>query len=134
MTNYHMIKIKKNGRVDIPLDSAYEIGVLKGSYFLLEIAPVVKEARLEQIALPGKDLAEIQLIIKDKLGVLSRISNVFAKNHINILFNESEEISPRKAVLISVVDISRMSTTLSDLEKKLAAMDEVIEISINHIE
>jgi len=134
MTNYEIIKVKEDGKFQFPEEAVFDLGLVKGAYFLLEISSEMKEARLEHIALPGKDLVEIDLIVKDEPGVLSTISGIFAKSNINILFNESEEISQAEAVLILVIDISKMEISLEELNKELGGRDEVLNISVNHIE
>lgn len=134
MTRYEIIKIDEDGRIEFESDAAYDIGVVKGSYFLVEISPEIKEARLEQIALPGKNLVEIELVVKDEPGVLSTISGIFARHKVNILFNESEEISTKEAILISVLDTSKMDIELSELKDILAKRDEVLDISVKDVD
>ena len=134
MTRYEIIKIDEDGRIDFESDTAYDIGVVKGSYFLVEISPEIKEARLEQIALPGKNLVEIELVVKDEPGVLSTISGIFARHKVNILFNESEEISTKEAILISVLDTSKMDIELSELKDILDNRDEVLDISVKDVD
>ena len=134
MTRYEIIKIDEDGRIEFESDAAYDIGVVKGSYFLVEISPEIKEARLEQIALPGKNLVEIELVVKDEPGVLSTISGIFARHKVNILFNESEEISTKEAILISVLDTSKMDIELSELKNILANRDEVLDISVKDVD
>ncbi|MGM0510330.1 MAG: ACT domain-containing protein [Thermoplasmatota archaeon] len=134
MTHYDIIKIKEDGKVELPEEAVYEIGLLKGAYFLLEISPEMKEGRLEHIALPGKNLIEVDLVVKDEPGVLSTISGMFAKHNVNILFNESEEISPEEAVLILVLDTGKMDVTVDEMKRGLSSRDEVLDISINDID
>ncbi len=134
MTHYEIIKIKKDGEVEFPKDASYEIGVVEGSYFLLEISPEMKEARLEQIALPGKNLVEVELVVKDEPGVLSSISGVFAKHDVNIQFNESEEISSGEAILILVLDCSKMDISPNELKGKLSRRDDVLDISVKAVD
>lgn len=37
MRHYEILKIKENGKVEIPLEWAYEVGLVKDAYFLVEI-------------------------------------------------------------------------------------------------
>ncbi len=134
MTHYDIIKVKEDGKFQFPEEAVYELGIVKGAYFLLEVSTEMKEARLEHIALPGKDLVEIDLVVKDEPGVLSTISGIFARSDVNILFNESEEISTEEAVLILVIDVSKMPFSLEELTKKLKDREEVIDISVNNVE
>ncbi|MFO8133074.1 MAG: ACT domain-containing protein [Thermoplasmatota archaeon] len=134
MTRYEIIKIKEDGNIMLPSDCAVQIGAVKGAYFLLEVSPDLKETRLERVALPGKDLAEIELILKDEPGVLATMSGLFARHRANILFNESEEISDKEAVLVAVMDISEMDITLEELQEKAAAEDAVLGISVKKVE
>ena len=134
MTHYEIIKIKKDGLVEFPQDASHEIGIVNGSYFLLEISPEMKEARLEQIALPGKNLVEVELVVKDEPGVLSEISGIFAKHDVNIQFNESEEISSGEAILILVLDCSNMDVSLNDLKETISKRDDVFDISVKTVE
>lgn len=134
MPYYDIIEIKEDGKVNFPSETSSEIGLVKGSYFLLEVSPEIKEARLEHIALPGKELVEIELIVKDQPGVLSTISGIFAKYDVNILFNESEELSEAEAVLICVIDTSKMSVSLDQLKEALSMREVVLDISVKHID
>jgi len=101
---------------------------------LLEVSPDLNETRLERVALPGKNLAEIEFLLKDEPGVLSTISSIFARHKVNILFNESEEISEAEAVLVAVVDINEMDTTLEELQEETSAQDAVIEMSVKKLD
>ncbi|MFO7990786.1 MAG: ACT domain-containing protein [Thermoplasmata archaeon] len=134
MTHYDIIKINEDGKVDFPEDAVYDLGILKGAYFLLEISLEMKEARLEHIALPGKDLIEVDLVVKDEPGVLSTISGIFAKHNVNILFNESEEISTKEAVLVLVLDMSKMDIAVDELRDTLSKREEVLDISVNDVD
>ncbi len=134
MTRYEIIKVKEDGKITFPSDCAVQIGVVKGAYFLLEISPDLNETRLERVALPGKNLAEIEFRLKDEPGVLSTISSIFARHKVNILFNESEEIRGEEAVLVAVVDINEMDISLEKLQEETAAQDAVIEMSIKQLD
>ncbi|MEF8873446.1 MAG: ACT domain-containing protein [Candidatus Thermoplasmatota archaeon] len=133
MTYYEIVEIKEDGKVQFPADSAHEIGVTEGAYFLLEISPEVKEARLEHIALSGKKLVEIEFILENTPGVLSEISSKLAQHNVNILFNESEDVNPEEAVLVTVIDVSKMDTALKELTEELEKQDTIIEISAEMI-
>ncbi len=134
MPSYEIIKINEDGKLEVPSEAAQELGVFEGGYFLLEVSPEIKEARLEHIALPGKDLVEIELVVKDEPGVLATISGIFAQYDVNILFNESEEISDKEAVLISIVDTSKMNVSIDELKEALSKRDEVQDILVKHID
>jgi len=134
MTRYEIIKIRETGKIEVPPDYAFELGMVKGAYFLLELSLGIKEVRLEQVALPGKNLVEIELILQDKPGVLSTISGIFARHRVNILFNESEEISEKEAALVTVVDVSEMDTSLQELQEEIGGQEAVIDISVKELE
>lgn len=134
MTRYEIIKVKEDGKITFPSDCAVQMGIVKGAYFLLEISPDLHETRLERVALPGKNLAEIEFLLKDEPGVLSTISSIFARHKVNILFNESEEISEEEAVLVAVVDINEMDTTLEKLQEETFTQDAVIEMSVKKLD
>jgi len=134
MTRYEIIKIKEDGKITFPSDCTVQIGAVKGAYFLLEISPDLNEARLERVALPGKNLAEIEFRLKDEPGVLSTISSIFARHRVNILFNESEEINEEEAVLVSVVDTNEMDITLEQLQEEASAQDAVLDMSIKKLD
>ncbi|MDD3492104.1 MAG: ACT domain-containing protein [Candidatus Thermoplasmatota archaeon] len=134
MTRYEIIKIRETGKIEVPPDYAFELGMVKGAYFLLELSLGMKEVRLEQVALPGKNLVEIELILQDKPGVLSTISGIFARHRVNILFNESEEISEKEAALVAVVDVSEMDTGLQELQEEIGGQEAVIDISVKELE
>ena len=134
MTCYNIIKIRETGKIEVPPDYAIEIGMVKEAYFLLELSLEMKEVRLEQVALPGKNLVEIELILQDKPGVLLTVSGIFARHQVNILFSESEEISEKEAALVAVVDVSKMDTSLHELQKEIASQEAVIDVSIKELE
>ncbi|MGM0405259.1 MAG: ACT domain-containing protein [Thermoplasmatota archaeon] len=134
MTYYEILKINEDGKIELPTECAYDLGLVKDSYFILEVSPEVKEARLEQVALPGKELVEMEMVLKEKPGTLSNISGILGKHKVNILFNEGEEISPTEAVLIAVIDISNIDTSVEKLTDELESQDTVIDISVKNIE
>lgn len=135
MRHYEIVKIRENGRVEIPLEYAYEIGLVQGSYFLLEIDTDLKELHLERIALPGKKLVEVELIVEDRPGVLAKISGLFGRHGANILFSEAEELEGiGLAGIVAVIDISGMSGTLEELRGELEALDVVREVTLRPLE
>ena len=131
MRHYEIVRVKENGRIEIPLDYAYELGLVEGAYFLVEMDTDLKELHLERIALPGKKLMEIELIVLDRPGVLAKISDVLGRNGVNILFNEAEELEHIElAAIVAVVDISGASIGIEELEGELSGIEEVREISL----
>ena len=135
MRHYEIVKVKENGKIEIPLEFAYEIGLVKDSYFLIEIDTDLKEMHLERVALPGKKLVEIELIVEDKPGVLAKISGTLGRNNVNILFSEAEELENiGLAAIIAVVDVSEMKISLEELKKELSKVEEVREITLKALE
>ncbi len=131
MRHYEIIRVKEKGRIEIPLDYAYEVGLLEGSYFLVEVDTDLNEIHLERIALPGKKLVEIELVVLDKPGVLAKISDVLGRNRANILFNEAEELEHIGfAAIVAVVDISGATVGVEELKKELSEIEEVREVSL----
>ncbi|NJD98323.1 ACT domain-containing protein [Thermococcus sp. LS1] len=135
MRHYEIVRIKENGKVEIPLDYAYELGLVEGAYFLLEIDTDLNEVHMERIALPGKRLVEVELIVEDKPGVLAKISGLFGKHGANILFSESEELEGIElAGIVAVIDVSGMSGTLEGLRGELEVLKEVKEVVLRPLE
>ncbi|QDA32012.1 ACT domain-containing protein [Thermococcus indicus] len=135
MRHYEIVRIRENGKVELPRDYAYELGVVEGAYFLLEIDTDLKEVHMERVALPGKKLVEVELVVEDRPGVLARISGLFGRHGVNILFSESEELGAiGLAGIVAVVDVSGMSTTLDGLKNELASLSEVKEVHLNPLE
>ncbi|NJE43399.1 ACT domain-containing protein [Thermococcus sp. GR6] len=135
MRHYEIVRIKESGKVEIPLDYAYELGLVEGAYFLLEIDTDLNEVHMERIALPGKKLVEVELIVDDKPGVLAKISGLFGKHGANILFSESEELEGIElAGIVAVIDVSGMSGTLEELRGELEALKEVKEVVLRPLE
>ncbi|WP_461867174.1 ACT domain-containing protein [Thermococcus sp.] len=131
MRHYEIIRVKETGRIEIPLDYAYEVGLLEGAYFLVEIDTDLNEIHLERIALPGKKLVEIELVVLDKPGVLAKISDVLGRNKVNILFNEAEELEHIGfAAIVAVVDVSGANIGIEELEEELSEIEEVQEVSL----
>ena len=134
MRHYEILKIGENGKVEIPLEWAYEVGLIKDAYFLVEIDTDLNEIHLERIALPGKQLVEIELVVKDRPGVLAKITGLLGKHRINILFSEAEEMEQiGLGAIVAVVDISEIDTTLEKLLKELEGIEEVVEASLKRI-
>lgn len=134
MRAYDLIKIKSEGALTLPEDIALELGIVEGAYFLVEIDEKDKEVSFERIALPGKDLVEINAVLEDKPGVLAEIASEFGKREINILFNEIDEIDyGNLSALIVIVDMSRSTDPLEDVEKKLREMSFVKELEVKKI-
>ena len=134
MREYILVKVKEDGKLEVPLEYAYEVGLIKDAYFLLEIDKDLKEIHVDRIALPGKRLVEDELIVVDKPGVLAKISGTLGRHGINILFNESEELeSLGMAAIVAIVDISNSDVSVKELEGVLAKIEEVKEVKIREI-
>ncbi|WP_175059519.1 ACT domain-containing protein [Thermococcus sp. 2319x1] len=135
MRHYEILRIKENGKIEIPLEWAYEVGLVRGAYFLVEIDTDLNEIHLERIALPGKELVEIELIVKDKPGVLAKITGTLGKHRINILFSEAEEMEQiGLGAIVAVVDVSQMDISREELIAELQNIEEVMEVSLKEIE
>ncbi len=134
MRTYDLIKIKNRGIIELPEDIALELGIVEGAYFLAEIDEKDKEVSFERVALPGKDLVEINAVLEDKPGVLAKIASELGKRKINILFNEADEIEyGNLSALVVIVDMSRSTGPLEDVEKKLREMSFVKELEVKKI-
>ncbi|NJE04411.1 MULTISPECIES: ACT domain-containing protein [Thermococcus] len=134
MRHYEIVKIKRDGAVEIPMDYAYELGLLEGAYFLIEVDTDLNEIHMERIALPGKRLAEVELVVEDRPGVLAKISGLFGRHGVNILFSESEELSAiGLAGIVAVVDIGGVGN-LDDLRRELESLPEVREVYLNPLD
>ncbi|WP_297093136.1 ACT domain-containing protein [Thermococcus sp.] len=135
MRHYEIVRIKENGKVELPPGYAYELGIVEGAYFLLEIDTDLNEVHMERIALPGKRLVEVELIVEDKPGVLAKISGLFGKHGANILFSEAEELEGIElAGIVAVIDVSGMSGTLEELRRELEELDVVREVILRPLE
>jgi len=135
MRTYDLIKIRSNGVIELPEDVAFELGIIEGAYLLAEIDEKDKEISFERIALPGKDLIEIDAVLEDKPGVLAKIASELGKRNINILFNEADEIEYEKlSALVIIADISKSKISLEELEKNMRAMKFVKELEIKKID
>ncbi|MCK4310758.1 MAG: ACT domain-containing protein, partial [Methanomicrobia archaeon] len=131
MRAYDLIKIKNKGIIELPEDIALELGIVEGAYLLAEIDERTKEISFERIALPGKDLVEIEAVLEDKPGVLAKIASELGKRNINILFNESDELEyGNLSALVVIVDISKSKIPLEKLEKHLSTMEFVKELEV----
>ena len=135
MRHYEILRIKENGKIEIPLEWAYEVGLVKDAYFLMEIDTDLNEIHLERIALPGKELVEIELVVRDKLGVLAKITGTLGKHKVNILFSEAEEMEQiGLGAIVAVVDVSQMDISKEELVAELQNIEEVMEVSLKEIE
>jgi ACT domain-containing protein len=132
---YDIIKIQENGVIRLPEDIAIEIGIVKGAYLLVEANERSKEISFERIAVPGKDLAELTLLLEDKPGALAHVALELGNNNINILFNESDEIpSSNLAALVAVLDVSQSRASIQEIKSHLEKTGVVREVEIRQIE
>ena len=135
MRHYEIVRIKESGKIEIPLDYAYDLGLVEGAYFLIEIDTDLKELHAERVALPGKKLVEVELVVEDRPGVLAKISGLMGKHGANILFSESEELSAiGLAGIVAVIDVSGMNGTVEGLIGELRALPEVREATFRSLE
>ncbi|ASA78071.1 ACT domain-containing protein [Thermococcus sp. 5-4] len=135
MRHYEIVRIRENGKVELPKDYAYELGMVEGAYFLLEIDTDLNEVHMERIALPGKRLVEVELVVEDRPGVLAKISGLFGRHGANILFSEAEELEGIElAGIVAVIDVSGMSGTLEELKGELESLDVVREVTLRPLE
>ncbi|MBU7029989.1 MAG: hypothetical protein HXS48_23865 [Theionarchaea archaeon] len=135
MRIYDIIKIEDNGVIRIPKDIAVDIGIVRGAYLLMEADERSKEISFERIAVPGKNLAEITMLLEDKPGALANVALELGNNNINILFNESDEIaSTNLAALVAIVDVSQARISVKELKLHLQKMRVVKEVEIRQIE
>lgn len=135
MRVYDIIKIKENGTIQLPEDIAMEIGVIKGAYFLVEANERSKEISFERIAVPGKNLAELTVVLEDKPGALANVALELGNNNINILFNETDEIeSTNLAALVAILDISQAGISINQLKSHLQDLDVVREAEMRPLD
>lgn len=131
---YDIIKIEENGVIRLPDDIATEVGIVKGSYLLVEADERSKELSFERIAVPGKNLAEITFILEDKPAVLAHVAAELGNNNINILFNETDEIrSSNLSALVAIVDLSMSKISTEELRSHFKKMKVVKEVEIREI-
>jgi acetolactate synthase-1/3 small subunit len=134
MRVYDIIKIEENGIIKLPDDVTTEIGIVKGAYFLVEANERSKELTFERIAVPGKNLAEITLVLQDKPGVLADVALELGNANINILFNESDEIRfSNLSALLAIVDMSRSRIPVEELKSHFEKMKVVKKVEIRQI-
>lgn len=132
---YDIIKIEDDGVIRIPEDVAVDIGIVTGAYLLMEADERSKEISFERIAVPGKNLAELTLILEDKPGALANVALELGNNNINILFNESDEIaSTNLSALVAIVDVSQSGIPIEELKSHLRKLKVVREVEIRQIE
>ncbi len=135
MKHYEIIRVREDGKVELPFEYTHELGLVKGAYFLVEIDTGSKEVHLERIALPGKRLLEVELVVEDRPGVLARVSGLFGRYGINILFSESEELKELDlAAIVAVLDVSNSRIPLEGLERELLKTDGVREVTLKNVE
>ncbi len=135
LRHYELVRVKEDGKLELPKDLAYELGLVKGAYFLVEVDTDLKEAHLERVALPGKRLVEVELVVEDRPGVLAKVSGLFGRYGINILFNESEELNELGlAAIVAIIDVSGSRVSLEELERALLELGEVRELKMREVD
>lgn len=73
--------------------------------------------------------AIITVIGKDRVGIISSISTILAENNINIL-DISQTIMQDIFTMIMAVDISKMTSSFSELSEKLEAKGTQLGLSV----
>lgn len=73
--------------------------------------------------------AIITVIGKDRVGIISSISTILAENNINIL-DISQTIMQDIFTMIMAVDISKMTSSFSQISKKLEAKGTELGLSV----
>ncbi|MBU7034758.1 MAG: hypothetical protein HXS49_06185, partial [Theionarchaea archaeon] len=87
-----------------------------------------------RIAVPGKNLAEITLVLQDKPGVLADVALELGNADINILFNESDEIRfSNLSALLAIIDMSRSRISVEELKTHFEKMKVVKQVEIRQL-
>jgi len=73
--------------------------------------------------------AIITVIGKDRVGIISSISTILAENNINIL-DISQTIMQDIFTMIMAVDISKMTSSFSQISEKLEAKGTELGLSV----
>lgn len=83
---------------------------------------------------PRTKTITLEILTLDKVGLLSRITNIISKNYFNILtINQSPPINKHSKITISIV-MTDTTCNLSSLVEELQNIDFVKEVKIKSIE
>jgi len=73
--------------------------------------------------------AIVTVIGKDRIGIIAQVSNILAKNMVNIL-DISQTILQENFTMIMLVDLSKMKISFSELNKKLDEKGKTLRLQI----
>ena len=73
--------------------------------------------------------AIVTVIGKDRIGIIAQVSNILAKNMVNIL-DISQTILQENFTMIMLVDLSKMKISFSELSKKLDEKGKTLGLQI----
>lgn len=73
--------------------------------------------------------AVLTVIGRDKVGIIYRVSELLAKNDINIL-DISQTILDGYFTMIMIVDIASVEATFADIQQKLDSLGNEMQLSI----
>lgn len=73
--------------------------------------------------------AVLTVIGRDKVGIIYRVSELLAKNNVNIL-DISQTILDGYFTMIMIVDIANVEATFADIQQKLDSLGNEMQLSI----
>ncbi len=73
--------------------------------------------------------AIVTVIGKDRIGIIAQVSDILAKNMVNIL-DISQTILQENFTMIMLVDLSKMKISFSELSKKLDEKGKTLGLQI----
>ncbi len=73
--------------------------------------------------------AVLTVIGRDKVGIIYRVSELLAKNNVNIL-DISQTILDGYFTMIMIVDIASIEATFADIQQKLDSLGNEMQLSI----
>lgn len=73
--------------------------------------------------------AVLTVIGRDKVGIIYRVSELLAKNNVNIL-DISQTILDGYFTMIMIVDIASVEATFADIQQKLDSLGNEMQLSI----
>jgi hypothetical protein len=127
--NYWIIKVEGES-LSLPQELVDILRVQSGAYVLIEADSRSREAVLTRLAPSGVELVEMNLMMRNVPGAMAKVDTLLGECNVNIIYAEGEMVEDEPTLYTSVkmLDIRNTSITIEELNEKLTALEEVMEV------
>ena len=122
--------VVKAGKIEIPKDILDEMRIRDGDRLVAMGDSKRREIVLYHISDTEAKFVEIRVTMKDVRGSIAKLTQVFADAEVNV---ETAVLPPaieNKSIFTAILNLSKLSIGLADLESMICALDFVIKVDI----